>query len=150
MKTGCVLRRICCAGLLALLLAWPALTQNAPSTDKPQAAHPQSAKSSAMVLDERVKRLAKALELTESQQVQVKAILEQRQQRLLSIRQNPGLTGSDRIDQFHTLQVQTTERIRAILNDEQRQKYDPLAAKRVQDQQPLPNVEDWMKPNKPQ
>src|SRR5215472_14386187 len=48
-------------------------------------------------LDERVKRLAKGLDLTESQQAGVKAVLEGQQRRARQIQFNQSLSGADRI-----------------------------------------------------
>jgi hypothetical protein len=146
------LSHACYGAILTLTLAWPALTQSAPVTEQPtQPSHAHSAKGSAAILDERVKRFAKALNLTETQQSEVKKILEQRQHQLLVIRNNPSLSGSERIGQFQALQVQTVQRIRAILDSEQKQKYDPLAGRKVQQEGPPPDVEEWLnKSVKPQ
>lgn len=88
--------------------------------------------------------LTKTLELNPQQQAAVKNILVQRQQQTLQIRQDPSISGSERIDRFRNLQVATVERIRAVLNDEQKQKYDPLAAQKVKST-PERSVEDWLK-----
>jgi hypothetical protein len=85
------------------------------------------------------------LDLNESQKSAVKKILEQRQQQVLNLRRDPSLSGGARIGKFRALQEDTVQRIRAVLNDEQKKKYDPLASRRVQ---PAPNqrsLEDWLK-----
>ena len=100
-------------------------------------------------IDDRVKVFAKNLDLNEAQQAAVKKILEQRQQETLRLRQDPSISGSARIERFRALQDTTVERIRAVLNDEQKKKYDPLAVRRIQ---PAPNqrsVEDWLKVTTP-
>jgi len=109
-------------------------------------APPRSTRSS---IDDRVKGLAKNLGLSEAQEAQVKTILEQRRQQMLQIRHNTSISGSSRIDQFRALQDETIERIRAVLNDEQKKKYDPLAARKLQQQQPAPSVEDWLEATRP-
>ena len=101
-------------------------------------------------IDDRVKVLAKNLELNETQQAAVKKILEQRQQETLRIRRDPSISGSTRIDQFRALQDKTVQRIRAVLNEEQRKKYDPLAVRRVQPAPQQRSVEDWLKVTTPQ
>jgi hypothetical protein len=100
-------------------------------------------------IDDRVKVFAKNLDLNEAQQAAVKKILEQRQQETLRLRQDPSISGSARIERLRALQDTTVERIRAVLNDEQKKKYDPLAVRRIQ---PAPNqrsVEDWLKVTTP-
>ena len=99
-------------------------------------------------LDQRVSQFAKNLDLSEAQQSAVKKILEERQQEILRIRLDPSMTGSAGIDRFRALQESTVERIRGILNDEQKKKYDPLAPRRIPST-PQPNVEDWLKATTP-
>jgi hypothetical protein len=100
-------------------------------------------------LDDHVKVLATALNLSETQQVAVKKILEQRQQETLRLRTDSSLSGSERIDRFRALQDRTVERIRAILNDEQKKKYNPLAVRNVKPSPDQKSVEDWLKATSP-
>lgn len=79
----------------------------------------------------------------------VKKILEQRQLEMLRIRQDPSIEGSERIERLRALQDQTVQRIRGVLNDEQKKKYDPLA---IRNREPAPDqksVEDWLKATTP-
>jgi hypothetical protein len=99
-------------------------------------------------IDDRVRQLTKALDLNEAQQSAVKKILEERRQQTLRIRHDPSMTGSARIEQFRALQDSTVERIRAVLNEEQKKKYDPFAARKIQ-QTPERSVEDWLKATTP-
>ena len=100
-------------------------------------------------IDDRVKVFAKNLDLNEAQQAAVKKILVQRQQETLRIRQDPSISGSARIERFRALQDNTVERIRAVLNDEQKKKYDPLAVRKRQPAQDQRSVEDWIKATTP-
>jgi hypothetical protein len=95
-------------------------------------------------LDDRVNRFARSLDLSESQRSAVKKILEQRQQQILRMRRDASISGSDRISQLRALQEDTVAQIRAILNEEQRQKYNPLAPRELP-RTPQPSVEDWIK-----
>jgi periplasmic protein CpxP/Spy len=95
-------------------------------------------------LDEQVKRFAKALDLDQAQQAGVKAILEHQQVLARQIHLDPSLSGSDRIGRFRALQRGTVLRIRALLNDEQRKKYDPLD-RGTQTNSSQPSIEDWLK-----
>jgi Spy/CpxP family protein refolding chaperone len=95
-------------------------------------------------IDDRVSVLARNLDLSEAQQSAVKRILEERRQQSMHIRRDPSISGGDRIEQFRILQQNTVARIRAVLNEEQRKKYDPFATQKIQ-QTPERSVEDWLK-----
>lgn len=114
------------------------------------AAQPQSKQRPARKsnLDVSVSRLTKTLDLSPDQQSAVKNILEQRMQQTLQIRRDPSISGSARIDRFRMLQETTVQRIRAVLNDEQKKKYDPMAASHNQ-KAPERSVEDWLKASAP-
>lgn len=100
-------------------------------------------------IDDRVKQFAKSLDLNEAQQAAVKRILEQRQQETLKMRLDPSITGSVRIERFRALQVSTVQQIRAVLNEEQSKKYDPLAPGRLPPAPDQRSVEDWLKVTTP-
>ena len=95
-----------------------------------------------VTVDDQVKRLTRELDLDVVQQSAVKNILAQRRQETLHIMRDG--QGTDPVGRFQQLQVTTVERIRGVLNEEQKKRYHPL------DQSPLPaspqpSVEDWMK-----
>jgi len=96
-------------------------------------------------IDARVKVLAKNLDLNEAQQSAVKNILEQRRQETLRLRLDSSVTPSSRIARFRVLQDKTVERIRAVLNEEQRKKYDPLLVRGIPPAQDQRSVEDWLR-----
>jgi hypothetical protein len=98
-----------------------------------------------VAIDDQVKRLAKSLDLSETQQSEVKRILEYQQIQMRRIREDGSIPGDERIGRFRALQDSTVSRISAILNDEQKKKYNPLAVREVQKASPQPSVEDWMK-----
>lgn len=91
-----------------------------------------------------VKGMAKYLELDQKQRMALQKILEQRQQEVLQMRFAPLPAGSIQIDRFRAIQDRTVERIRAVLNEEQRKKYDLLTVRRLTPPQTV-NVEDWLK-----
>ena len=127
----------------------PSTPQNAGQSPQATPAHPAHTAHRRPTLEDRVKVLAKALDLSAPQQVAVKGILEQRQAEILRLRQDGSISGEQRIDRLRALQDQTVVRIRGVLNDEQKKKYDPLA---VRDRTPAPDqktVEDWLKATTP-
>lgn len=77
-------------------------------------------------MDDRVKSLAKALDLDEKQQAGLKTVLERQQLQARKIQFDQSLDGAERMGKFRALQEDTVLRIRALLNDEQKKKYDPL------------------------
>jgi hypothetical protein len=95
-------------------------------------------------VDERVKSFAETLNLDPAQQAGVKAVLERQQREARQIQFDQSLSGAERIGRFRALQQDTVSRIRALLNDEQKKKYDPLnhgtTATISQ-----PSVEEWLK-----
>jgi len=139
---------------LSLALLSPILVSGEPvvtaaagaDSPAPQAHHVHGRPS----LDERVKQFGKNFDLNEAQQAAVKKILEQRQEETLRIRLDPSLTGSARIERFRALQDATIARIRAVLNEEQRKKYNPLATREIPQAPGQRSVEDWLKLTSPQ
>lgn len=140
-------------GFLSLALALPLLLPSAPALAQvvgaTSSAHPATRGYKRLTLDERVQTLAKNLALSEAQQSAVKKILEERQQETLRIRLDPSMTGSARIDKFRALQEKTVEAIRAVLNEEQKKKYDPLAVRKLPPAPQQRSVDDWLKETTP-
>jgi hypothetical protein len=154
-KTSAAKLRSCCGrAFLSLALVSPILLSGAPvvaqvagAASPARQTHRGHRRPS---IDERVKLLAKNLDLNEAQQSAVKNILEQRQRETLRIRRDPSISGSARIERFRALQENTVLRIRAVLNEEQKKKYDPLAPRRLQPAPQQRSVEDWLKATTPQ
>jgi hypothetical protein len=96
-------------------------------------------------LDDKVKRFAESLNLSETQRSEVRRILEFRQAQTRRIRLDESLSGAERISRLRGLQDTTVARIRAVLNDEQKKKYDPLMVRKAQRDSSPASVEDWMK-----
>jgi len=135
--------------LLNAVLASPLVAQaNDVAPGAP--AHPMHPAHRGASLDDRVKTLATALGLDEAQQGAVKKILEQRQQETLRLRHDTSIPGSVRIERLRALQDQTVQRIRLVLNDEQKKKYDPLAVRQTGPAPGQKSVEDWLKVTTPQ
>jgi hypothetical protein len=102
-----------------------------------------------VTLDDRVKVLARNLNLDQSQQDAVLKILLTRNEEALRIRRDTSISGSARIEQFRVLQDQTVLRIRAVLTDEQKKKYDPLAVRGLKPDADRKTVEDWLELTSP-
>ncbi len=96
-------------------------------------------------LEARVATLTRALGLDTEQQAAVRKVLQDQRQQVQWIWDGEAPSAADRIAATRKVSRSTADRIRAILNEEQRKKYDPP-------QQGDPgktigglHVEDWMK-----
>ena len=127
--------------LLAGVLAVGQTSGSVATTLQPRTPH----KRRAITIDDQVKGFAESLGLTETQQSEVRKILEFRQVQMRGIRLDGSLSGADRISRFRSLQDSTVARIRAVLSDEQKKKYDPLLVRQAQKDAPSASVEDWIK-----
>jgi hypothetical protein len=125
------------------------LPENAAPAPRPTPAHPAYSTHRRATLDDRVKALSKALDLSDPQQVAVKRILEQRQAEILRLRQDGSISGEERIGRLRAVQDQTVLRIRAVLNDDQKKKYNPLAVREITPPQGQKTVEEWLKETTP-
>ena len=127
--------------LLAGVLAVGQTPGNVDTKSQPRTPY----KRRTITIDDQVKRFAESLDLSETQQSAVKKILEFRQVQTRRIRFDGSLSGAERISRFRGLQDSTVARIRAVLSDEQKKKYDPLVVRQAQKDFPPAGVADWMK-----
>lgn len=95
-------------------------------------------------LDERVEALSKSLNLSEAQKSAVRAILEHRLQELKKARSTSSNDGRVVIDRIRAIEDNTVERIRTTLNEQQRNKYEPLRV-RPSASTGDKSVEEWLK-----
>jgi hypothetical protein len=124
----------------------PAPSVSAPSHAAPARPHGMYRRRT---IDDRVKQLAKALDLNETQQAGVKAVLEHQQIQARKIQFEQGVDGNERIGRLRALQEDTVLRIRALLNDEQKKKYDPLSHAQPNATPSDSYVDQWMKHHQP-
>ncbi len=118
------------SGLLALGVTGAAFAQDnppPPPPDQGQAAPPQGGHMR-MDPDRQLERLTRELNLTTDQQSQIKPLLVDRQQKMQALMQNESLSQDDRRAQARTISMGTNNSIKALLTDEQKQKFDALQA----------------------
>ena len=154
-----VLYKCCALLLLGCTLSFPCVArgqEQQPAPDPPPASSvpaPQAkthngtrARSAyrKRAIDVRVQQFSKALNLDETQQAGLKAILERQQMRTNQIRFDSNIAGGDRIGRFRALQEETVLQIRALLNDEQKKKYDPLNHSSQNDSSSGKYLDQWM------
>ena len=103
--------------------------------DNPQAAPPAQAgpgeghMHGPVSPDQQLEHLSKALNLTDDQKSQIKPILEERQQKMESIRSDSSLSQDDRRNQARSLMKESNDKLRAVLTDEQKTKFDQMQAR---------------------
>ena len=76
--------------------------------------------------DEELQRLDKALKLTDDQKKQIKAILEDREQKMQSLRSDTSLSQQERWSKMRSAREDSNGKIRDLLNDDQKKKFDEM------------------------
>jgi Spy/CpxP family protein refolding chaperone len=128
----------------ALLLALTAvllLTGSRPALAEPPAAAPGPLPA----LDRRITLLAKELDLSEAQQVAMRKLLLEQREKVTRLWNESAIPAQDRIRATQLIGDQTADRIRDLLTEAQRKKYNQPRTKRpgTPGDQPR-SVEEWM------
>jgi len=79
-----------------------------------------------MTPDEELQRLDKSLKLTDDQKSQIKPILEDRQKQMESFHSDTSLSPEDRMGKIRSLMKESNGKIRDLLNDDQKKKFDEM------------------------
>lgn len=122
-KTLCT---IALTGLLGLGMTAFAQDQSTASTTAPPMHGPHGHMMNA---DQQLEHLTKSLNLTADQQNQIKPILENQQQQMMQLHQDSSLSRDDKMAKAKSLHADTTTKIEAVLNDQQKQKYEEMQQK---------------------
>jgi Spy/CpxP family protein refolding chaperone len=77
-----------------------------------------------MDADQRLAKMTKRYNLTADQQGQIKPILQDEQQQMQSMRSDTTSSGEDKHAKMQSMHQASTQKIEAVLTDEQRQKFD--------------------------
>ena len=134
----------CAIGFAAL----PVRSADEPATASvPPAAtapHPESA------LQRRVTLLAVELGLDAQQQSAVGRILEDQRRQVMNVWNDASVPAAYRVNATRTISDRTGDRIRALLTDAQKEKYNkPRKPRQAPADTPALSVEDWMKATSP-
>jgi hypothetical protein len=103
--------------------------------------------TAATILDSRVQLMAKELDLDASQQAALKSILLTQRAEVAKVWDDPSVPATVRVATTQAVSEKTAERIRAILNDEQREKYIKDHPRDVPVGTPGGDVQKWTKPD---
>ncbi len=87
--------------------------------------------------DQELSHLTKALSLTSDQQSQIKPILQDRHDQLMQLHQDQSMSREDKMTKMHSLDDSSNSRLTAILQPEQKAKYDKMIADRKEHMQEM-------------
>ena len=101
-------------------------------------------------LDDRVRTLSKALDLDARQQSELRKVLEGQREQVKRVWDDTSVPAGYRVSATQAISDNTADRIRALLNDEQKKKYNPPKPPReAASGSDRPSVETWMNAVKP-
>jgi hypothetical protein len=98
-------------------------------------------------IEGRVKMLSKGLGLDLKQQAELRKVLEGQREQVQRVWKDPSLSGSYRVSATQAISERTADQIRALLNEEQRKKYN--SPRQPHDAAGKQGVEAWMDLSKP-
>jgi len=104
-------------------------TQTAPPESNNTNMAPMHHQHRRMNSDRQLKRMTKQLDLSADQQTQIKPILDSRNEQMQQLRQDKTTSREDRREKMQGIQQDTNQKIEAVLNDTQKQKFEADQAK---------------------
>lgn len=121
-------------GMLAFGATCAAIAQDAPPPQTPGQDQTQTGSTGnaphgrgmRMDPDRQLERLTRELNLTPDQQTQIKPLLVERQQKMQALFQDQSAAPEDRRTQARTIMEGSNNSIKAVLNDDQKQKFDAM------------------------
>ena len=115
--------RFLVAALALAMLSLPALAQGSSATP---AGEGQGQHHGMPSVDERVQHMTKALNLSDDQQTKIKAILTDQRDQMMSLKQDTSTAPTDRRAKFQEIHQNTQQKIRDVLTDDQKTKFDQM------------------------
>ena len=79
--------------------------------------------------DQQLAHMTKALNLTSDQQTQIKPILENQHEQMMQVHQDQSLSRQDKMAKMKSLSDDSHGKIEAVLNDQQKQKFEAMQQK---------------------
>jgi protein CpxP len=109
-------------------------------------ARPAPTRHASAALEQRVTLLAAELSLDAQQQAQVRRILEDQREQVMKVWNDSSLAAANRVSATRTISDRAADRIRAILTEEQKAKYNKARKPRAAGENSAsPSIEEWMK-----
>jgi Spy/CpxP family protein refolding chaperone len=121
--------RMALSGLLAAGLSFgvaSAFAQDNPAPDAAQQGGGGGGRMGRMQMtpDEQVARMTKRYNLSPDQQTQIKPIIADTQQQMMSLRQDTSMSREDKMAKMKSIREGANTKIEAILNDSQKQQFE--------------------------
>jgi periplasmic protein CpxP/Spy len=101
-------------------------TPPAQTNNNTQDMHQQGMHHRGMNSDRQLKRMTKKLDLSADQQSQIKPILDSQDQQMEQLRADKTMSRQDRHQKMMDIRQDTSQKIEAVLNDTQKQKYESM------------------------
>ncbi len=125
-----------CLGLTAGSMAFAqdsTATQSAPDQNQNGMHHGRGPMSP----DQELTHLTKRLSLTSDQQSQIKPILQDRHDQMMSLHQDSSMSREDRMSKMRSLDENSNSKLEAVLTPDQKTKYEQMIADRKQHMQEM-------------
>lgn len=87
--------------------------------------------------DQELAHMTKALNLSSDQQAQLKPVLQDRHDQLMQLHQDSSLSREDRMSKIKALDADSNSKVLAVLNDQQKTKYNQMVADRQEHRQEM-------------
>jgi hypothetical protein len=124
---------------LAIAAPFALAASNTPAAAAEQQPRGQAGRAT---LENRVDHLSKALDLDAQQRARLLVILEAQRAAVMKIWSDPALLPAERAPATRAVEERTADRIRAILSDKQKERYNPPRSQSTKSS--TPDVGKWM------
>jgi Spy/CpxP family protein refolding chaperone len=120
------IKMIVLAAVCLLAVAAFAQQSNPPAQPPAGGDQQQGQRRGPMSVDDQLKNLTDRLSLTADQQGKIKPVLEDRNTQMQALMKDQSLSQEDRRSKGRAIQESTTAKIRDVLTDDQKKKYDEM------------------------
>jgi len=137
--------RLALAAALLMACAWGGGAAATEVEASAAAAHPAPRRSTGSGLEARVRLLTGKLGLDVRQQEALRQVLLEQREEVLAVWADESRPAAARVQATEAVGERTADRIRALLNESQRARYNRPRSKEAAPASPRPSVETWMK-----
>lgn len=121
---------------LGLATASTLVAQDAtPSQDQQDQSGQSMHRHGPMSPDQELNHMTKTLNLSSDQQSQIKPILQDRHDQMMQIHQDTSMSRQDKMAKMQSLDSDSNSKVEAVLNDQQKAKYEKMMAHRKEHMQ---------------